>query len=66
MGSEIESAYPMYGLYVYGEGGFLDELRENVFTGIPVLYIPGMIFYRVLLDFLKSLESLKRCSYQIK
>ena len=55
MGSEIESAYPMYGLYVYGEGGFLDELRENVFTGIPVLYIPGMLFYRFYWIFEKSL-----------
>ncbi len=41
MGKEIESAYPMYGLYAYGEGALLDQIKENSFTGIPVLYIPG-------------------------
>ena len=41
MGKEIESAYPMYGLYAYGEGALLEQIKENTFTGIPVLYIPG-------------------------
>ena len=50
MGKEIESAYPMYGLYAYGEGALLEQIKENTFTGIPVLYIPGENGFHLLIS----------------
>ena len=41
MANETRTRFPNYGLYAYGEGKMSEPLRENKFTGIPVLFIPG-------------------------
>ena len=38
---KLSRRYPRYGLYIYGEGSYADELRRSKPTGIPVLFIPG-------------------------
>eukprot|EP00094_Tigriopus_californicus_P008865 TCALIF_08546-PA protein Name:"Similar to PGAP1 GPI inositol-deacylase (Homo sapiens)" AED:0.00 eAED:0.00 QI:577/1/0.66/1/0.5/0.33/3/0/965 len=39
--SVVQSQFPNYGLYVYGEGASVEPLSQGVFSGIPVLFIPG-------------------------
>ena len=39
--TEISKKYPRYGLYLYGEGQYAQELRRSKPNGIPVLFIPG-------------------------
>ena len=41
LSNESRTRFPNYGLYAYGEGKMAEALRENKFTGIPVLFIPG-------------------------
>ena len=33
--------FPQYRLYAYSEGAYTDQVRRNVFVGIPVLFLPG-------------------------
>ena len=33
--------FPVYGLYLYGEGSYAEESKELRLHGIPVLFIPG-------------------------
>ncbi|NXL52388.1 PGAP1 deacylase, partial [Podilymbus podiceps] len=33
--------YPVYELYLYGEGSYADENKNLLLTGIPVLFLPG-------------------------
>ena len=65
MGKEIESAYPMYGLYAYGEGALLEQIKENSFTGIPVLYIPGALSILILWVFIYMLLNLNFCNVRL-
>ena len=41
LSNESRTRFPNYGLYAYGEGKMAEALRENKFTGIPVLFVPG-------------------------
>ncbi|KAI1293062.1 GPI inositol-deacylase [Halotydeus destructor] len=38
---DVDSKYPKYGLYVYGEGVYAQQLKSGIYNGIPVLFIPG-------------------------
>lgn len=33
--------YPMYELYLYGEGTYAEENKNLILTGIPILFLPG-------------------------
>ena len=35
--------FPHYNLYIYGEGEKADKYYKGLFTGIPVLFIPGNV-----------------------
>ncbi|KAK9500619.1 hypothetical protein O3M35_001854 [Rhynocoris fuscipes] len=39
--SNVTNLYKKYGLYAYGEGRYIERVRDMKFTGIPVLFIPG-------------------------
>ncbi|KAG0712457.1 GPI inositol-deacylase [Chionoecetes opilio] len=39
--AEVAQRFPLYGLYVYGEGDLTESLENKVYTGIPVLFVPG-------------------------
>ena len=41
LSNETRTRFPNYGLYAYGEGKMAEALRENKFSGIPVLFVPG-------------------------
>lgn len=41
LSSKVQSLFPNYGLYVYGEGHTVEPLSKGIFSGIPVLFIPG-------------------------
>ncbi|XP_062972289.1 GPI inositol-deacylase [Elgaria multicarinata webbii] len=38
---KISRRYPAYELYLYGEGSYAEENKNLIFTGIPVLFLPG-------------------------
>ncbi|XP_053681085.1 GPI inositol-deacylase [Anopheles nili] len=33
--------YPKYGLYAYSEGSITQRVQQRIFTGAPVLFVPG-------------------------
>nr|XP_045620220.1 GPI inositol-deacylase-like isoform X1 [Procambarus clarkii] len=39
--SQVVERFPYYGVYAYGEGSYSDSLKKGLYTGIPVLFIPG-------------------------
>lgn len=39
--SNVTNLYKKYGLYAYGEGRYIERVRDMKFSGIPVLFIPG-------------------------
>ena len=41
LSNETRTRFPNYGLYAYGEGKMAERLRENKFSGIPILFVPG-------------------------
>ncbi|KAM4558463.1 GPI inositol-deacylase isoform 1-T1 [Odontesthes bonariensis] len=41
MPRRIARLYPAYGLYLYGEGLYAQEIRALKLTGAPVLFLPG-------------------------
>ncbi|XP_063174114.1 GPI inositol-deacylase [Candoia aspera] len=38
---KISRRYPVYELYLYGEGIYAEENRNLILTGIPILFLPG-------------------------
>ncbi|KAM6464119.1 GPI inositol-deacylase isoform 2-T2 [Liasis olivaceus] len=38
---KISRRYPVYELYLYGEGIYAEENRKRILTGIPILFLPG-------------------------
>ncbi|KAK6171405.1 hypothetical protein SNE40_019600 [Patella caerulea] len=41
IGKDVDQAFPMYGLYIYGEGSYAQKISKLRLDGIPVLFIPG-------------------------
>ncbi|KAJ8319164.1 hypothetical protein KUTeg_004255 [Tegillarca granosa] len=41
LGKKISKEFPRYGLYLYGEGQYADQIKNFKLSGIPVLFIPG-------------------------
>ncbi|OQV21474.1 GPI inositol-deacylase [Hypsibius exemplaris] len=41
MDESVVKRFPQYGLYVYGEGARTAAYERKVYSGIPVLFIPG-------------------------
>ncbi|KAG7178025.1 GPI inositol-deacylase-like, partial [Homarus americanus] len=41
LSAEVVERFPYYGVYAYGEGSYSDSLKKGLYTGIPVLFIPG-------------------------
>ncbi|XP_071536619.1 GPI inositol-deacylase isoform X2 [Panulirus ornatus] len=39
--AQVAKQFPYYGVYAYGEGNYSKILRKGVYSGIPVLFIPG-------------------------
>ncbi|XP_053646137.1 GPI inositol-deacylase [Cherax quadricarinatus] len=39
--SHVVERFPYYSLYAYGEGRYSESLKKGLYTGIPVLFIPG-------------------------
>eukprot|EP00095_Tigriopus_kingsejongensis_P011682 maker-scaffold59_size442576-snap-gene-3.32 protein:Tk11682 transcript:maker-scaffold59_size442576-snap-gene-3.32-mRNA-1 annotation:"gpi inositol-deacylase" len=38
---QVQTKFPNYALYAYGEGQSAEPLAEGKFSGIPVLFVPG-------------------------
>ncbi|XP_069081948.1 GPI inositol-deacylase isoform X2 [Pleurodeles waltl] len=38
---KVAKHYPMYELYLYGEGTYAEENKNLILTGIPILFLPG-------------------------
>lgn len=39
--TEVGKQFPLYGLYVYGEGELVKDLEGKKYAGVPVLFVPG-------------------------
>ncbi|XP_050692366.1 GPI inositol-deacylase-like isoform X2 [Eriocheir sinensis] len=39
--AEVAQRFPLYGLYVYGEGDSVENLEKKIYSGVPVLFVPG-------------------------
>ncbi|KAK8378408.1 hypothetical protein O3P69_011121 [Scylla paramamosain] len=39
--TEVAKQFPLYGLYVYGEGDLVKDLEDKKYAGVPVLFVPG-------------------------
>ncbi|XP_031748648.1 GPI inositol-deacylase isoform X4 [Xenopus tropicalis] len=41
LSKKVSRLYPLYELYLYGEGSYAEENKNLTLTGVPVLFLPG-------------------------